>query len=335
MLMPSPSSAPARVSVDQGYGRTSRRYRIPGTDEEYDSVTSILSTIGKPALISWAANQERALVMEAAANLNEDLPVGAPRMSRLAYLATLQARLGKEKAHQKELARGAEIGSQAHGYIEWTLRRERGEAVGPEPRMSDKALWAFMVWQDWQAMVKLRPLALEQVVWSTTHRYAGTLDVLAEITLPGQPGPVPVVGDIKTGKAVYPEALLQVSAYTAALREMEHAPPGVWGRRGAVAQDRERPGCRDSPDLASGAGGAFPDLPPRPGRCGTGNRRSAPPRRSPCDDERNAGRRSGRSGPAARAVPYRLPSPPGLDGCAPGARAGPADAAAHQRVSRR
>jgi hypothetical protein len=92
MPMLSPSSAAERLSVDQGYGRTSRRYRIPGTDEAYDSVTSILSAIGKPALINWAANQERALVMEAAANLHEDLPVGAPRMSRLAYLATLQTR---------------------------------------------------------------------------------------------------------------------------------------------------------------------------------------------------------------------------------------------------
>jgi hypothetical protein len=72
-------------------------------------------------------------------------------------------------------------------------------------------------------------LGARQVVWSTTHRFAGTLDFLAEITVPGQAVPVPVVGDIKTGKAVYGEALLQVSAYVAALREMEHAPPGVWG----------------------------------------------------------------------------------------------------------
>jgi predicted RecB family nuclease len=166
--------------------------------------------------------------MEAAANLHEDLPAGVPRMSRLAYLATLQTRLGKEKAHQKELAKAAEIGSETHGYVEWTLRRERGEAVGPEPRISDKALWAFMVWQDWQASVKLRPLAIEQVVRSTTYRFAGALDFLAEITLPGHAVPVYVVGDIKTGKAIYDEARLQVSAYSAALREMEHAPPGVW-----------------------------------------------------------------------------------------------------------
>jgi hypothetical protein len=86
-----------------------------------------------------------------------------------------------------------------------------------------------MVWQDWQASVKRRPLAIEQVVWSTTHRFAGTLDFLAEITVPGHAVPVPVVGDIKTGKAIYDEARLQVAAYVAALREMEHAPPFVWG----------------------------------------------------------------------------------------------------------
>jgi hypothetical protein len=91
-----------------------------------------------------------------------------------------------------------------------------------------------MVWQDWHASVKLRPLALEQVVWSTTHRYAGTLDFLAEITVPGQAAPVPVVGDIKTGKAIYGEALLQVSAYVAALREESSTagkPWGSWPRR--------------------------------------------------------------------------------------------------------
>jgi hypothetical protein len=96
-------------------------------------VTSIRSAIGKPALITWAANQERALVMEAAANLHEHLPASAPRMSRLAYLATLQTRLGKEKVQQRELAKAAEIWSENPGCIEWTLRHERGEVVGPEP----------------------------------------------------------------------------------------------------------------------------------------------------------------------------------------------------------
>ena len=45
--------------------------------------------------------------------------------------------------------------------------------------------------------------------------------------MPGQAGAGPVVDDIKIGKAIYGEALLQVSAYVTALREMDHAPPGV------------------------------------------------------------------------------------------------------------
>jgi hypothetical protein len=137
--------------------------------------------------------------------------------------------------------------------------------VGPEPRISDKALWAYMVWQDWQAAVKLRPLAIEQVVWSTTYRFAGTLDFLAEITLPGHVAPVPVVGDIKTGKAIYDEAGLQVSAYVAALREMEHAPPGVWAAVVRLHKIESDPDVRNSPDLAGGAGGPVRDLPSRAG----------------------------------------------------------------------
>jgi predicted RecB family nuclease len=101
-----------------------------------------------------------------------------------------------------------------------------------------------MVWQDWQASVKLRPLAIEQVVWSTTHRFAGTLDFLAEITLPGHAAPVYVVGDIKTGKAIYDEARLQVAAYVAALREMEHAPPGVWAAGCGYPKSRPTPSPR-------------------------------------------------------------------------------------------
>ena len=216
-----------RQTVDQGYGRTSRRYTIPGTDESYDSVTSVLSVIGKPALINWAANTERALVTDASADLYEDLPVNAPKMSRPAFIATLAARLGKLKAHQKELAKAAEIGSQVHAQIEWNLRKERGEVVGESPRLADQALWAFMVWEEWRKQAELTPLAIEQTIWSTTHRYAGTLDLYAAVTL--EAGPVTAVFDWKSGKAIYEEAILQNAAYIQALIEMGHATAPVWG----------------------------------------------------------------------------------------------------------
>jgi len=216
-----------RHTVDQGYGRTSRQYQTPD-GERYDSVTSILSVVGKPALINWAANTERALVIEAASNLWEDIPINGKKMSRTAYVATLTERIGKQKAHQKELAKAADIGSQVHALIEWNLRRELGQIVGPEPTVQDKAAWAFMSYEDWRKATKLVPVAIEQVVWSTQHRYAGTMDLFADVLIEPY-GSCHVVLDWKTGKGIYPEALLQNAAYVQALIEMGHATTLVHG----------------------------------------------------------------------------------------------------------
>lgn len=222
------TSTPARQrSVSNRYGQSSRFYETPD-GLLYPSVTNILGCIGKPALINWAAKTEREMVVEAAANLWEDVPLVGKKMSRPAYIATLTERIGKTKAHQKELAKAGEIGSQAHALIEWNLRKELGQTVGPEPRIADKALWAFMAYEDWRKKSGLKPLAIEQTVWSTTHRYAGTMDVFGEVLIEPH-GTCVAVLDWKTGKGIYDEALLQNAAYVQALIEMGHAKPPVYG----------------------------------------------------------------------------------------------------------
>lgn len=196
-----------------------RFYQIEGDDQPYVSVTHALSCIGKPALINWAANQERTLVSEAAADLYEDLATVTKPMPRTAYLSTLQGRIGKVKAHQRELAKAGEIGSQAHALIEWRLRQMLGQTVGPEPRVTDAAQWAFMAWEDWAKSVNLKPKFIEQTVFSRTHRYAGTMDLLADVE------GVSTLVDFKTGKSIYGEAHLQNVAYQQALIEMGHQTP--------------------------------------------------------------------------------------------------------------
>ena len=89
--------------------------------------------------------------------------------------------------------------------------------MGPEPTLVDKAQWAYMAFEDWAKSVHLKPLAIEQVVFSTRHEFAGTLDLLAEIN-----GVVTVV-DFKTGKSIYAESHLQNVAYRVALAEMGQA----------------------------------------------------------------------------------------------------------------
>lgn len=218
------ATAARRVSRDDGYGRSTRFYET-ADGQRLPSVTSILTTVNKPALVPWAAKMEREAVIKAAADLYEDLP--AVRMNRMAYVSTLQNRLGKVKAHTKELAKAADIGSSVHERIEWDLRRDLKQSVGPEPVLQDKALWAYMAYEDWRKQANLVPYWIEQVVWSTSHGYAGTLDWWGEIGHNSER--LRVVGDWKTGKAIYAEALLQNAAYVQALVEMGHATPPVAG----------------------------------------------------------------------------------------------------------
>lgn len=211
--------------------RFGRFYETPDGDR-FPSVTNILGIINKPGLLNWYASTERAMVTEAAANLWEDAPIGT-KMSRSAFLASLQSRLGTVKAGQKALAAAGDIGSQCHALIEWTLRSDMKQLVGPAPRISDPAMWAFMAWEDWRRTVNLEPLWIEQNVYSKRHQFAGTLDLVATLDLKDkyrEYGRVLAVIDWKTGKAIYAESKLQSVAYSFAYAEMGHAeepPPGL------------------------------------------------------------------------------------------------------------
>lgn len=206
------SAEAGKVPIRQD-GPSGRFYLIDG--DSLPSVTHILGCIGKPALINWAANQERTLVKEAAADLYEDLAKLPTPMGRVTYLATLEGRIGKQKAHRRELEKAGEIGTQVHQLIEWNLRKQLGQSVGPEPRVVDDARWALMAWQDWAQSVDLLPMYIEQKVFSRTHGYAGTMDLLAKVN------GVDTLIDFKTGKAIYAEAFLQNVAYQVALAEMQ------------------------------------------------------------------------------------------------------------------
>ena len=235
------ANATVQARKDTTYGRF---YEIDG--RSYPSVTNILNIIGKPALINWAAKVEREMVIKVSSELYQDMPFSERRMSPEAWIVTLNNRLGKEKAMAKELAKAGEIGTQVHDLIEWTLKGELCYEVGPSPRITDKAQWAFMAWEDWRRSVKLKPFYVEQVVYSQNYGYAGTLDLLCEINLSElisyyikkkQEVPDQLTGlskrqvsaltvcDWKTGRAIYPEAYLQNAAYRQAWREMGQGSP--------------------------------------------------------------------------------------------------------------
>jgi PD-(D/E)XK nuclease superfamily len=190
--------------------------------EHYPSVTSILTAIGKPQLVPWAAKMEREMVIEAARALYEsDKALTGP-----GFVLSLQAALGAEKAHVKELEKAGHIGSSIHELIEWSLRMELLEDVGKSPILSDQAQWAFAAFQKWRQTVKLKALCVERFVCCHCHRIAGTVDLIA--TLDGQEA----VLDWKSGRKVYWESKLQNAAYRHCVREMGIANP----KRGLIVR---------------------------------------------------------------------------------------------------
>jgi hypothetical protein len=216
-----------RQSRDDGYGRSSRFYKVG--EKSYPSVTTILQAVHKPALNNWYAKMEREACVRASMQLYEDIPDGGPKMDQTAYLLTLERRIGQKYAGNVEKVKAAGIGTDVHALIEWNMRRELLQVVGPEPHVPPAGLTAFAAYEDWRKAANLSPVLLEQTLVSERYGYAGTMDFAGEVDTDGGSCRAHVVGDFKTGKGIYAESLLQNAAYVHAEVEMGIATPGTCG----------------------------------------------------------------------------------------------------------
>jgi len=212
-------------TLDLRLPRSNSRFYLDQDGREFPRVTSVLGVLDKPALIHWAANLEREACIEAAW---KTIAEASSKFGCIEDFRTgILRNLGPAKAHQKESSKAIEIGSQAHAWIEWHLRRETGETVGPEPALSEAAMRAAVAFFDWRDTVHFRPLYVEQRIFSERFRYAGTADVVANMTINGEFHTV--VCDWKTSKGIYDEYILQNAAYSEALREMNFEPTPTAG----------------------------------------------------------------------------------------------------------
>jgi hypothetical protein len=203
-------------------------------------VTSILTAISKERLVPWAARKERELVIRTAGHV---LAAQEWRSSEPgAFVDVLTASLGSP-AHQVLLAEAGDIGSAVHSRIEWSLRRELGQHVETRPPLERiEAMHGYRVFKTWRKSVELKPIHIEDRVYSLRHGYAGTMDLYCEMTLPGV-GRVPVLLDWKTSKRIYGEAALQNAAYLEALVEMGHAKHPSYGVILRIPKDTEQAEC--------------------------------------------------------------------------------------------
>jgi hypothetical protein len=181
------------------------------------SVTTIIGVLAKPALIGWAAKEERKATIAASyAVCSEHLFVLGAELDAEQFAKDVEAMLGKERAHQKLMREAQTVGTAVHAWIEWQLKNElevEGADEHQPPTDHPVVAECLSKWKEWRESVNLKPLAVEQRLASQDYGFAGTLDLLAEVD-----GKVVVI-DFKTSKAIYAESFLQNCAYRLALSE--------------------------------------------------------------------------------------------------------------------
>lgn len=173
-------------------------------------VTTILNVLSKPALIGWSA---RLSAEKYAKELKEHKgePITVALANELVGVAKNAPNENRDKA--------GDTGSEIHELIEGYLQ---GETEGLLVDASEEAEVAVRGFIDYYEKSDLKPLMIEQPVYSRQHDYAGTLDTVFET-----PSGKKVLNDFKTTKkskwapdGVYVENFAQLGGYAQALHEM-------------------------------------------------------------------------------------------------------------------
>ena len=180
-----PLSPPQKITRSADH-----KYTFEG--KTYPGVTSILKVIDKSdALMAWAARN----TAEAALKLSGTLPQLLTEVGPEGVVKALTAR----SAWKRDEA--ASLGSEVHNLADAMVR-------GYSPPIPTSAAKHVAHYADWWKASGWSLRTSEAMVIHPTFGYGGTLDLLAR----DRDGRT-VLADIKTGKGVYSEAVLQLTAY--------------------------------------------------------------------------------------------------------------------------
>jgi hypothetical protein len=189
------------ITIDRitwGKGRRYVAYLPNGRKNYLQNVTSITGILDKPALIPWAVGMTNDAWLE---QLEPDRPYTYEEFEEIAEYA--------KRAHFRKREEAAEWGTRAHAIIEQFLRT--GE--WPDLTMEDVEVQnSCELWINWWNSEDLQVLQVEQYIADLKLGIGGTADAV----LVNSAGEV-IIYDWKTGKGVYPEAKLQLAAYSGML----------------------------------------------------------------------------------------------------------------------
>ena len=157
----------------------------------YRGVTGVLSVIDKSGpLMSWAARQT------AEAAVDTDLPPLLATIGREGVIKALTARSSWTRDE------AAALGTEIHNLADLVVRGK------PTPSMNATTRQRVLHYAEWWKASGWTLRTSEAMVLHPAAGYGGTLDLLAR----DRDGRT-VLADVKTGKAIYNEAVLQLTAY--------------------------------------------------------------------------------------------------------------------------
>lgn len=173
-------------------------------------VTTVLSVIAKPALISWAANMAVDYIESCVVqgHYNMRTKEGSIEFNKAFKDLCAEAR----KAHTKKKEAAGDIGKTVHAAVEEFIKH------GTEPQLDEQGMKMFENFRKWAVDNKVKFLESEKHLYSESLFLGGILDMVVEID--GQNW----ICDVKTG-GVYAEAFYQMAAYQMLWEEMKL--PGV------------------------------------------------------------------------------------------------------------
>lgn len=174
--------------IDGGRGHW---YKLDG--EKVDGVTTVLSNgIPKPALKAWGGRMVATFAVNNLATLNDLVSQGEPD-------AAIDLAKG---APFRDTDKAARRGTEVHGLAERIIR-------GEEVEVPDELTGHVDAYIDFLDDFGVRPVLVEVVLGNRTHRWMGTLDLVADLNDGHR-----WLLDLKTNRSgIFGEVALQLSAY--------------------------------------------------------------------------------------------------------------------------
>ena len=182
--------------VELDFNEKKHYYTVEG--EYAPSVTTILDSIAKPALVPWAANEGAKFFISHA---HEDMKI--EDMAK-----------GIRGAYRTSSGSALNIGMEVHKWCEEAILWKLGKGEAPQSLTRTESKNAINAFREWTKVNDVEWLTVEEKVYHRGHKYAGTVDATAIIN------DEYCVIDFKTSGAIYSAYHLQCAAYAKAIEDM-------------------------------------------------------------------------------------------------------------------